>query len=102
MSNRFPLTEDGGVLKNPIFIGHPNNKEQSILGQEVHIKYVAEYTKANVLDADEIIEQSDEKKIVLGDGTLTEGLDIAVMSMKLGDRSEFIIQPSYFGTKHEL
>ena len=46
--------------------------------------------------------QSDDKNIVLGDGTLTEGLDTAVMSMKLGDRSEFIIQPSYFGTKHEL
>ena len=30
MSNQYPLVEGGGVVKNPIFTGHPDNKKPEL------------------------------------------------------------------------
>ena len=61
MSNHYPLTEDGGIIKNVVYTGHPDAKKP-VVGQEVTIKYVGKLHKEKINFDD----GNFERKIILG------------------------------------
>ena len=81
------ITEDGGIkkliIKNAQGIKPTQNKE-------VLIKYIAKYKEKIYDDSSKTI-----YRFTLGKSEVIKGLEIAVLSMNVGEKSKFIIQPNY-------
>ena len=81
------ITQDGGIkkliIKNTQGIKPTQNKE-------VFIKYIAKYNEKIYDDSSNVI-----FRFTIGKNEVIEGLEIAVLSMNLGEKSKFIIQPNY-------
>ena len=87
------ITEDEGIRKKIIKEGKGTNPKE---GNEVTINYIGKYDNI-------IFEQSNEEKetsFIIGENKVIKGWDIAVKTMKLGEKSEFIMKPEYtYGDK---
>ena len=92
--NYLKLTEDGGVKKLVLKEG---NGILSSLNKEVVIKYKAEYNK---IVYDESLNLP--YRFTTGKDEVIKGMEIAVLSMKVGEKSSFIIQPKYAYEKKQI
>ena len=86
-SNYIKLTEDEGVKKQILREG---SGIQASLNKEVILKYKAEYNN-------KIYDESltSPYRFTTGKNEVIKGLEIAVLSMKVGEKSSFIINPKY-------
>lgn len=85
--NYINLTEDGGVKKRLISEGIGI---QASPNKEVIIKYTSKYNN-------KIYDESNTSpyRFTTGKNEVIKGLEIAVLSMKVGEKSLFIIEPKY-------
>ena len=81
------ITEDDGIKK---LIQKNGNGIKPSLNKEVLIKYIAKYN-------DKIYDDSSNTiyRFTIGKNEVIKGLEIAVLSMNVGEKSNFIIQPNY-------
>ena len=86
-NNYISITEDDGIKK---LIQKNGNGIKPSLNKEVLIKYVAKYN-------DKIYDDSSNTiyRFTIGKNEVIKGLEIAVLSMNVGEKSNFIIQPNY-------
>ena len=87
------VTEDGGVKKKILKEGKGELPTQ---GNEVHVNYIGRNSDNKVFD------QTKDKPFTfkIGDGKVIKGWDIGVKTMKVGEKSEFILSPDYaYGDK---
>ena len=86
-NNYINITEDDGIKK---LIQKNGNGIKPSLNKEVLIKYVAKYN-------DKIYDDSSNTiyRFTIGKNEVIKGLEIAVLSMNVGEKSNFIIQPNY-------
>ena len=87
------LTEDGGIQKKIIKNGKGNNPTE---GKTVFIYYIGKFNG-------KIFEQSKENEafnFTIGENKVLKGWEIAIKSMKIGEKSEFIMTSEYtYGDK---
>jgi len=81
------LTEDNGVRKEVINSGSGKKIET---GDILAVEYVA-----MLLDTKEVFARGDKEQFIVTDGSLIKGWDIAVTSMKIGEKARFIINSDY-------
>ena len=81
------ITEDGGISK--LIIKNSQGIKPSH-NQEVLIKYIAKYNEKIFDDSSNTI-----FRFTIGKDEVIKGLEIAVLSMNVGEKSKFIIQPNY-------
>ena len=87
------ITEDGGVKKKIIKEG---TGEQAKEGSEVHVNYIGRNKDNKIFD------QTKDKPFTfkIGGGQVIKGWEIGVKTMKVGEKSEFILSPEYaYGEK---
>ena len=86
-NNYINITEDNGIKK---LIQKNGNGIKPSLNKEVLIKYIAKYN-------DKIYDDSSNTiyRFTIGKNEVIKGLEIAVLSMNVGEKSNFIIQPNY-------
>ena len=85
------ITNDGGVKKKIISEGY---REKPILGNRVTIKYIEKNIKNELLQKKETI-----AVLKIGSNRINEGLDIGIQTMKVGEKSLFILSPEYSNIK---
>lgn len=87
------LTEDGGIKKKILEVGHGEPPSE---GKTVFINFKSKYQ-------DKIFDQSKEDEpfsFTLGENKVIKGWEIALKSMKIGEKAEFIMNPEYtYGDK---
>ena len=87
------ITEDEGIQKKILKKGKGATPKE---GNEVEIYYIGKYE-------DKIFEQTNENEtftFIIGENKVIKGWDIAVKTMQLGEKSEFIMKPEYtYGDK---
>ena len=82
------ITKDEGIKKRILKEGQGNNPKD---GNEVAINYIGRYNN-------EIFEHTKENEsfsFILGEDKVMKGWELAVRTMKLGEKSEFIMTPEY-------
>jgi len=86
-NNYINITEDDGIKK---LIQKNGNGIKPSLNKEVLIKYIAKYN-------DKIYDDSSNTiyRFTIGKNEVIKGLEIAVLSMNVGEKSNFIIQANY-------
>ena len=86
-NNYINITEDDGIKK---LIQKNGKGIKPSLNKEVLIKYIAKYN-------DKIYDDSSNTiyRFTIGKNEVIKGLEIAVLSMNVGEKSNFIIQPNY-------
>ena len=62
-------------------------------GQEVVIKFMAKVDPGMVFDSSE--KRKEDLRLTVGAGQLIEGLDLGIMTMKLGEHADLFIAPKY-------
>ena len=85
------ITNDGGVKKKIISEGYG---EKPILGNRITIKYIEKNIKNELLQKKETI-----AVLKIGSNRINEGLDIGIQTMKVGEKSIFILSPEYSNIK---
>jgi cyclophilin family peptidyl-prolyl cis-trans isomerase/FKBP-type peptidyl-prolyl cis-trans isomerase len=87
------ITEDEGIQKKILKKGKGATPKE---GNEVEIYYIGKYE-------DKIFEQTNENEtftFIIGENKVIKGWDIAVKTMQLGEKSEYIMKPEYtYGDK---
>ncbi len=87
------LTEDGGIKKKIIREG---KGEQPTEGKNVFIYFISKYNEREF----ERTEKNEPFKFTIGENEVIKGWEIAVKSMKIGEKSEFLMTPEYtYGDK---
>ncbi len=81
------LTDDNGVRKEVINSGSGKKIET---GDILAVEYVA-----MLLDTKEVFAKGDKEQFIVNDGSLIKGWDIAVNSMKIGEKARFIVNSNY-------
>ena len=90
ISEIIELTDDNGVTKETLTTSE--NDKTPWNGCEVLLNYSGRLTDGTVFDTSY---DKDAKRVVVGTGQVLRGWDIALMSMKLGERAEFTLAPEY-------
>ena len=85
--NYINITEDGGIKK--VIIKNSDGIKPS-QNKEVLIKYISKYNNIIYDDSSNTI-----FRFTIGKNEVIKGLEIAVLSMNIGEKSKFIIQPNY-------
>ena len=82
------ITEDGGVKKKIIKEG---TGAQAVEGAEVHVNYIGRNKDNKIFD------QTKDKPFTfkIGSHQVIKGWEIGVKTMKIGEKSEFILAPEY-------
>lgn len=88
------LTQDNGIKKKILKEG---SGIQASLNKEVVIKYKAEYNN-KIYDES----QASPYRFTTGKEDVIKGLEIAVLSMKVGEKSSFIIEPKYAYEENQI
>ncbi len=81
------LTDDNGVRKEVLASGSGKKIET---GDILAVEYVA-----MLLDTKEVFAKGDKEQFIVNDGSLIKGWDIAVSSMKIGEKAKFIVNSNY-------
>jgi len=87
------ITEDGGVKKKILKEG---TGAQAVEGAEVHVNYIGRNKDNKIFD------QTKDKPFTfkIGSHQVIKGWEIGVKTMKIGEKSEFILSPEYaYGDK---
>ena len=87
------ITEDGGVKKKILKEG---TGAQAVEGAEVHVNYIGRNKDNKIFD------QTKDKPFTfkIGSHQVIKGWEIGVKTMKIGEKSEFILAPEYaYGDK---
>ena len=87
------ITEDGGVKKKILKEGKGDLPTE---GSEVHVNYIGRNSDNKVFD------QTKDKPFTfkIGGGQVIKGWDLGVKTMKVGEKSEFVLSPEYaYGDK---
>ena len=93
VDNYINLTEDCGIKKKIIKEGEG---EHPIKGNDVFIYFISRYNE-KIFDQNE---KDEPFKFTIGDNKVIKGWDIAVQSMKIGEKSLFIMTSEYtYGDK---
>ena len=82
------ITEDGGVKKKILKEG---TGEQATEGSEVQVNYIGRNKDNKIFDQT----KGDPFKFKIGDHQVIKGWEIGVKTMKIGEKSEFILSPEY-------
>ena len=90
ISEIIELTDDKGVTKEVLTTSE--SEKQPWIASEVLINYEGRLMDGTVFDTSY---DKDARRVVVGTGQTIKGFDIALMSMKLGERAEFTIAPEY-------
>ena len=85
--NYINITEDGGIKK--VIIKNSDGIKPS-QNKEVLIKYISKYNNIIYDDSSNTI-----FRFTIGKNEVIKGLEIAVLSMNIREKSKFIIQPNY-------
>jgi FKBP-type peptidyl-prolyl cis-trans isomerase 2 len=85
-----PLTKDNLIEKNLIIEGFGIFPGK---GMEVHINLYSESEDGRFIDSTNILKEP--FTFIIGTYTINPGLDFAVRSMKMGEKSVFRISPEY-------
>ena len=85
------LTEDGQLTKKIITEGDEDSALPQA-GQEVLVNYEGRLIDGTTFDTNY---DKDALKVAIGTGQVIRGWDIGIMSMKLGEKAELTIGPSY-------
>lgn len=89
------ITEDGGVKKKILKEGKGMLPE---LGYGVSINYFGRNSDNKVFDQNQ--DKENPFRFIIGAKQVIKGLEIAVKTMKIGEKAEFIISPDYaYGNK---
>ena len=89
------ITEDGGVKKKIIKEG---TGAQAVEGAEVHVNYIGRNKDNKIFD------QTKDKPFTfkIGSHQVIKGWEIGVATMKIGEKSEFILAPEYAYGKQKV
>ena len=82
------ITEDGGVKKKIIKEG---TGAQAVEGSEVQVNYIGRNKDNKIFDQT----KGEPFKFKIGDHQVIKGWEIGVKTMKIGEKSEFILSPEY-------
>ena len=82
------ITEDGGVKKKILKEG---TGAQATEGSEVQVNYIGRNKDNKIFDQT----KGDPFKFTIGEGKVIKGWEIGVKTMKIGEKSEFILAPEY-------
>lgn len=86
------LTKDGGVKKQVVEVGQGKGIEP---GDILAVEYAA-YVKGS----NKPFAKGEKEKFVVRDGSLIKGWDVAVDSMKIGEKAKIVCSPKYgYGDK---
>ncbi|GFE52674.1 peptidyl-prolyl cis-trans isomerase [Babesia ovis] len=91
MSEPIDLTGDSGVVKTILTEAKYDEKPEN--GHEVEVHYTGKFESGSVFDSSH--KRNATFKFILGAGNVIKGWDVGVASMKLGEKSLFVIQPEY-------
>ncbi|KAK1444182.1 cyclophilin-like domain containing protein [Babesia gibsoni] len=91
MASPIDLTGDSGVVKT-ILVESPNG-EIPAEGHQVEIHYVGKLESGVVFDSS--YDRDSTFKFVIGGMVLVKGCEIAIGSMRVGEKAMIVIQPSY-------
>ncbi len=87
------ITEDGGVKKKILKEG---TGAQATEGSEVQVNYIGRNKDNKIFDQT----KGEPFKFTIGEGKVIKGWEIGVKTMKIGEKSEFILAPEYaYGDK---
>ncbi|CDR96173.1 peptidylprolyl isomerase, putative [Babesia bigemina] len=89
MSNSIDLTGDAGVVKTILQEAQSDDLPEN--GHEVEVHYTGKLESGIEFDSS----RNSTFKFVLGEGSVIKGWDVGVASMKIGEKSLFVIQPEY-------
>jgi FKBP-type peptidyl-prolyl cis-trans isomerase len=87
MENYIDVNNDGGIKKQIITEG---NGAQPKKGQKVSVNYVGTFEDGKQFDASE-----EPFKFKLGAGEVIKGWDEGVATMKIGEKSKFVLRHDY-------
>ena len=94
LRNPISLTNDEGVLKEILLSGEGGKVI------EVGDIVAAEYCAATVGEEKLVFAKGDKEQFIVKDGSTIKGWDIAVTSMKVGEKARFLLSPEYaYGEK---
>ena len=95
LKNPIALTNDDGVLKEILLSGEGGKVI------EVGDIVAAEYSAATVGEKKLFVfAKGDKEQFIVKDGSTIKGWDIAVTSMKVGEKARFLLRPEYaYGEK---
>lgn len=94
LRNPISLTNDEGVLKEILLSGEGGKVI------EVGDIVAAEYSAATVGETKLVFAKGDKEQFIVKDGSTIKGWDIAVTSMKVGEKARFLLSPEYaYGEK---
>nr|PVC49907.1 FKBP-type peptidyl-prolyl cis-trans isomerase [Theileria orientalis] len=91
MGEPIDVSGDGGVLKTVLKPSDSNESPEN--GHEVEVHYTGKLESGKVFDSS--YDRNTTFKFELGNGNVIKGWDLGVATMKVGERSEFVIQPNY-------
>lgn len=94
LKNPIALTSDDGVLKEIMISGEGGKVI------EVGDIVAAEYSAATIGETKLVFAKGDKEQFIVKDGSTIKGWDIAVTSMKVGEKARFLLRPEYaYGEK---
>jgi len=93
LKNTIALTNDDGVLKEVLLSGEGGKVVE--VGDIVAAEYYAAVGESKLVFA-----KGEKEQFIVKDGSTIKGWDIAVTSMKVGEKSRFVLRPEYaYGEK---
>lgn len=84
------LIEDGGVIKEILVEGSGDNPK---INQEVVVTYIGVWTNGEAMD--KIVSVKAPYRFTVGVGQVMQGWDIAIPTMKRGEKAKVTIDPKY-------
>jgi len=88
--NKQDLTGDGGVMKNTVKEG---TGVEADYGTTVKVNYIGKLENGQIFDSS--YTRNEPYTFTIGNGKVIKGWEIGVKSMKIGEKSEFLIFPDY-------
>ena len=85
------VSSDGGIVKKVITAGEDGAIPTK--GQEVTVEYEGRLENGTVFDNSK--DHGEPLKIRIGEGQVIEGWDQGIMSMRLGEKADLVIQSKY-------
>uniref|UniRef100_A0A0G4F456 PPIase FKBP-type domain-containing protein n=1 Tax=Chromera velia CCMP2878 TaxID=1169474 RepID=A0A0G4F456_9ALVE len=93
----FPITTDGGVMKRVLVQGE--GPLSDIEGSVATVEYSGSVVGEDG-EADEVFATASRMNARVGDSSYVKGWEIALKSMQMGEKAEFILSPKYgYGVK---
>ena len=89
-SSSIDLNGDGSVIKTIIESSKKSSPQGVVTGDIVAIEYTT-----YINDNGKILAKSSQEQLIINDGSMIKGWDIAINSMKIGEKSEYIINSEY-------